>query len=57
MWQMCVVKNTTNDHVIECLYVDDMLVIRSNNDIIKATQRMLISQFDMKDLAVIDVWH
>ena len=38
-----------------CLYVDDMLIIDSNNDIIKATKRMLTSKFDMKDLGVADV--
>ena len=38
-----------------CLYVDDMLIIDSNNDIIKATKRMLTSKFDMKDLGVVDV--
>ena len=38
-----------------CLYVDDMLIIDSNNDIIKATKRMLTSKFNMKDLGVADV--
>ena len=38
-----------------CLYVDDMLIIGNNNDIIKATKRMLTSEFDMKDLGVADV--
>jgi hypothetical protein len=49
------VKNTTSGYVIVCLYVDDMLIIGSNNDIIKATKRMLNSNFDMKDLGVADV--
>uniref|UniRef100_A0A2N9ELT5 Reverse transcriptase Ty1/copia-type domain-containing protein n=1 Tax=Fagus sylvatica TaxID=28930 RepID=A0A2N9ELT5_FAGSY len=35
------VKNTTSGYVIVCLYVDDMLIMGSNNDIIKATKRML----------------
>ena len=38
-----------------CLYVDDILIIGSNNDIIKATKRMLTNEFDMKDLGVVDV--
>ena len=49
------VKDTTNGYVIVCLYVDDMLIIGSNNDIIKAAKRMLTSEFDMKDLGVADV--
>uniref|UniRef100_A0A2N9EBZ3 Reverse transcriptase Ty1/copia-type domain-containing protein n=1 Tax=Fagus sylvatica TaxID=28930 RepID=A0A2N9EBZ3_FAGSY len=49
------VKNTTSGYVIVCLYVDDMLIMSSNNGIIKATKRMLNSKFDMKDLGVADV--
>lgn len=49
------IKDTANGYVIVCLYVDDMLIIDSNNDIIKATKRMLTSEFDMKDLSVADV--
>ena len=30
------IKDTTNGYVIVCLCVDDMLIIGSNNDIIKA---------------------
>ena len=49
------IKDITNGYVIVCLYVDDMLIIGRNNDIIKATKRMLASKFDMKDLDVVDV--
>ena len=49
------VKTTTSGYVIVCLYVDDMLIMGSNNDIIKATKRMLNSKFDIKDLGVADV--
>ena len=48
-------KDTVNGYVIVCLYVDDMLIIGSNNNIIKAIKRMLTSEFDMKDLGVADV--
>ena len=41
--------------VIVCLYVDDMLIIGSNNNIIIATKRMLTCEFDIKDLDVVDV--
>uniref|UniRef100_A0A2N9EK44 Integrase catalytic domain-containing protein n=1 Tax=Fagus sylvatica TaxID=28930 RepID=A0A2N9EK44_FAGSY len=46
------IKNTISGYVIVCLYVDDMLIMGSNNDIIKATKRMLNSKFDMKDLDI-----
>ena len=49
------VKNITSGYVIVCLYVDDMLIMGSNNDTIKATKRMLNSKFDLKDLGVVDV--
>jgi hypothetical protein len=49
------IKNTTSGYVIVCLYVDDMLIMGSNNDIIKVTKKMLNSKFDMKDLGVADV--
>ena len=49
------IKDTANGYIIVCFYVDDMLIIGSNNDIIKATKRMLTSEFNMKDLGVADV--
>jgi len=49
------VKNTKNEYVIICLYVDDMLIIGSNIEVIKATKRMLTNRFDMKDMGVADV--
>ena len=49
------VKNTTSGYVIVYLYVDDMLIMGSNNNIIKATKRMLNSKFDMKHLGVVNV--
>ena len=49
------IKDTANGYVIVCFYVDDMLIIGSNNDIIKATKRMLTSEFNMKDLGVANV--
>ena len=41
-------KNTQSEYVIVCLYVDDMLIIGSNNDVIKATKKMLTSYFDLR---------
>ena len=43
---------TQSEYVIVCLYVDDMLIIGSNNDVIKATKKMLTIYFDMKDMGV-----
>ena len=44
------VKDTENGYVIVCLYVDDMLIIGSNDKMIKSTKNMLNSRFDMKDM-------
>ena len=49
------IKDVANGYVIVCLYVDDVLIIGSNNDIIKATKRILTSEFDIKELGVADV--
>ena len=42
------VKDTNNGYVIVCLYVDDMLILGSSNNIITATKKMMSSNFDMK---------
>ena len=49
------VKNTTHGYVILCLYVDDMLIIGSDDKIIRSTKDMLKSRFDMKDMGLADV--
>ena len=48
-------KETENGYVILCLYVDDMLIIGSNDKIVKSTKNMLNSRFDMKDMGLADV--
>ncbi|KAJ0850834.1 putative RNA-directed DNA polymerase [Helianthus annuus] len=48
-------KDTNEGYVILCLYVDDMLIIGSNDKIIKATKSMLKARFDMKDMGLADV--
>ena len=45
------VKETENGYVILCLYIDDMLIIGSNDDLIKSTK----NTFDMKDMDLADV--
>ena len=49
------IKNTYKGYVIVCLYADDMLIIGSNNDMIKTTKKMLNKHFDMKDMGIADV--
>ena len=49
------VKETENGYVILCLYVDDMLIVGSDDDMIKSTKNMLKSKFDMKDMGLADV--
>ena len=38
-----------------CLYVDGMLILGSNNNIIKITKQMLTNNFDIKDMGLVDV--
>ena len=49
------IKNTDKSYVIVCLFVDDMLIIGSNNDMIKTTKIMLNKHFDLKDMGIADV--
>ena len=49
------IKNTDKCYVFVCLYVDDMLIIGSNNDMIKTTKKMLNKHFDMKDMGIADI--
>ena len=49
------VKNTVNGYVILCLYVDDMLIVGSDDEMIKSTKAMLSTRFDMKDMGLADV--
>ena len=49
------VKNTEHGSVIICLYVDDMLIMGSNNEVLKTTKKMFNNKFNMKDLGVADV--
>ncbi|GJS06428.1 retrotransposon protein, putative, ty1-copia subclass [Tanacetum coccineum] len=47
--------DTSAGYVILCLYVDDMLIVGSNDKIIRSTKDMLKSKFDMKDMGLADV--
>ena len=50
-----ILKTQTIGYVIVCLYVDDMLIIGSNNEMIKTTKKMLNKHFDMKDMGIVDI--
>ncbi|GJS06726.1 retrotransposon protein, putative, ty1-copia subclass [Tanacetum coccineum] len=49
------VKDKSSGYVILCLYVDDMLIVGSNDKMIKSTKDMLKSKFDMKDMGLANV--
>ena len=49
------VKQYKNAFVIICLYVDDMLIMGTNMDVINQTKKMLHSSFEMKDMGEADV--
>ena len=46
------VKDTKNGYVILCMYVDDMLIIGSDDKMVKSTKAMLSTRFDMKDMGL-----
>nr|GEZ84025.1 zinc finger, CCHC-type [Tanacetum cinerariifolium] len=48
-------KDTSSGYVILCLYIDDMLIVGSNDKMIKSSKDMLKSKFDMKDIGLADV--
>ena len=49
------IKSTDNGYVIVCLYIDDMLIMGSNTQVINETKVMLKRNFDMKDMGLADV--
>lgn len=48
-------KSFKNSSVIVCLYVDDLLILGPNLDVINTTKKLLNSKFDMKDMGRADV--
>ena len=48
-------KFTGNKGVIICLYVDDMLIFGTDNDVVESTKSFLSSSFSMKDMGLADV--
>ena len=49
------VKSTQRGYVIVCLYVDDMLIIGSNTEMVRLIKQFLSSRFDIKDMGAADV--
>ena len=49
------VKDTELGYVIVCLYVDDMLIIGSDDKMITSTKNMFNSRCDIKDMGLADV--
>ena len=49
------VKDTKLGYVIVCLYVDDMIIVGSDDKMMASTKNMLNSRFDMKDMGLADV--
>lgn len=49
------VKETENDYVILCIYINDMLIVQSDDKMAKFTRNILKSSFDMKDIDLVDV--
>lgn len=47
-------KETKNNYIILCLYVDDIFIIRNNDKIIESTKDILSSRFDM-DIGLADI--
>ena len=48
-------KDTELGYVIVCLYVDDILIVDSDDKMIASTRNMLNSRFDIKDMGLADV--
>lgn len=48
-------KSFKNSSVIVCLYVEDLLILGPNLDVINTTKKLLNSKFDMKDMGRADV--
>ena len=49
------VNDTENGYVILCLYIDDMLIIGSDDKMVKSTKAILSTRFDMKYMGLADV--
>ena len=49
------VKDAKLGYVIVCLYVDEMIIVGSDDKMTTSTKNILNSRFDMKDMGLVDV--
>ena len=49
------VKSIERDYIILCFYVNDMIILGNNDQMIKFTKKILTNKFDIKNLGVVDV--
>lgn len=55
-WDKCLYTKVHGNIIIFlCLYVDDMLIISNEINVILETKRFLTSTFKMKDLGLVDI--
>ena len=48
------VKDTKLGYVIVCLYLDEMIIVGSDDKMTASTKNILNSRFDMKDMGLVD---
>lgn len=48
-------KKIENGYVILCIYIDDMLIVGSDDKMITFTKNILKSSFEMKDMGLANV--
>lgn len=55
MWQMYICQKDKKCLCILCLYIDDMLIVKSDDEMIRFTKNILKFSFDMQDMGLADV--
>lgn len=54
---MCYIKDAVDNYVILWLYIDDILIIDNNNQMIRSIKNMLNLKFNIKDMGLGDLCH
>ena len=52
---MPIIKVAEGKAIVICLYVDDMLIVGTNLEIVKSTRKFISAQFSKKDVGAADV--
>ena len=55
MWQIYICQKDKKCLCILCLSIDDMLIVRSDDEMIRFTKNILKFSFDMQDMGLADV--